>query len=140
MYDHILLPVAPESDANRAIPHVVELARGSNGTVHVLSAADTGVTDTEKAHSGAFADRVESAAETRIDEIADRLEASGVTVERHAERGTPDEVIVAAIEEYDIDIVVMPTHNREGLSRALLGSITERVVRQSPVPVVSVPQ
>lgn len=139
MYDNILLPVAPESDADRAVPHAVELAQRSDGTVHVLSAADTTVTDAGEAHVGAFADRVESAAETRIDEMADRLEASGVTVERHAERGTPDDVIVAAIEEYDIDVVVMPTHNREGLSRALLGSVTERVVRQSPVPVLSVP-
>lgn len=139
MYDDILLPVAPESDADRAIAHAVTLARVSGGTVHVLSAADTAVTDAEEAHAGAFADRIESAAEERIEEISDGLETSGVVVERHAERGTPEDVILAAIDEYDVDVVVMPTHNREGLSRALLGSVTERVVRRSPVPVLSIP-
>jgi nucleotide-binding universal stress UspA family protein len=38
-----------------------------------------------------------------------------------------------------IDLIVMSTHGRSGISRALMGSVTERVLRQAPCPVVAVP-
>lgn len=52
--------------------------------------------------------------------------------------GTPYECILQAIDEEDIDLVVMANKGRGNLSRVLLGSSAEKVFRHSPVPVVSV--
>jgi nucleotide-binding universal stress UspA family protein len=54
-------------------------------------------------------------------------------------RGGPAEAIVAYTIRHAIDLVVVGTHGRTGPTRALLGSVAERVVRTSPVPVVTVP-
>ena len=55
------------------------------------------------------------------------------------ERGRPHEAIRSYAAETDIDLVVMGTHGRRGLSRALLGSVTERIIRLSNDPVLAVP-
>ena len=49
--------------------------------------------------------------------------------------GDPAEQILACIENHGISIVAMGTHGRKGLSRAIFGSVTDRVLRTSPVPV-----
>jgi nucleotide-binding universal stress UspA family protein len=53
-------------------------------------------------------------------------------------RGVPWSEILAGVEETRGDLVVIGTHGRRGLSHALLGSVAERVVRTSPVPVLVV--
>lgn len=52
--------------------------------------------------------------------------------------GQPARAIVEYIEEHDVDAVVIGSHGRDGLSRVLLGSVAEIVVRRSPVPVTVV--
>ncbi|GAB6879679.1 universal stress protein [Halorubrum gandharaense] len=139
MYDDILLPVAPEGKANAAVPHAESLAERYDATVHVVSAADTIEHTLSGPRIGSLAERVESAAQDRVDELTERLSEAGVDVEGHVVRGEPLDAIEDAIEETGADIVVMPSHTRKGLSRVLLGSVTEKVVRISPVPVVTVP-
>jgi nucleotide-binding universal stress UspA family protein len=51
--------------------------------------------------------------------------------------GSPCEAILEAAEQEDTDLIVMGTHGRRGLSRALLGSVAERTVRLSRVPVLT---
>ncbi len=53
-------------------------------------------------------------------------------------RGEPSQEIIRFAEEENIDFIVMATHGRTGLAHVLLGSIAERVVRHSPVPVLTV--
>jgi nucleotide-binding universal stress UspA family protein len=53
-------------------------------------------------------------------------------------RGRPWEGILAAAEDVRADLIVVGTHGRRGLSRALLGSVAEKVVRLSPIPVLTV--
>lgn len=52
--------------------------------------------------------------------------------------GTPHEAICKAAEELDADLIVMGTSGLSGLSRFMIGSTAERVVRASPVPVMTV--
>lgn len=75
-----------------------------------------------------------------------RLEAYGrkhlgdvPELELRVTRGEPWERILAAASEIRADLVVMGTHGRRGLDRALFGSTAERVLRRSTVPVVAVP-
>jgi len=52
--------------------------------------------------------------------------------------GEPANAILKAVEELGVDSVVMPTHGRKGIGRLILGSVAERVVRESPRPVLTV--
>jgi nucleotide-binding universal stress UspA family protein len=138
MYDDILLPVAPGGEANDAIPHAASLAERYDATVHVVSAADTAVDTLAGPRSGAFSDRLVGAAEERVEAVTAELEAEGVEAVGNVVRGEPLEVIENAIDD-GADIVVMPSHTRQGIRRLLLGSVTEKVVRVASVPVVTVP-
>lgn len=139
MYDDILLPVAPGSEANDAVPHAASLADRYDATVHVVSAIDTVARTLRGAQAGAFAERVEESAERRVETVTADLEAEGLDVVGSVVHGEPLDVIRNAIEDSGIDIVVMPSHTRTGLQRVLLGSVTEKIIRVSPVPVVTVP-
>ncbi|TKX75130.1 universal stress protein [Halorubrum sp. GN11_10-6_MGM] len=138
MYDDILLPVAPGGEADDAIPHAASLAERYGATVHVVSAVDTAVDTLVGPRSGAFSERVEAAAEARVEAVTAELEAAGVETVGSVVRGEPLDVIENAIDD-GADIVVMPSHTRRGIRRLLLGSVTEKVVRVASVPVVTVP-
>ncbi|HKN12672.1 MAG TPA: universal stress protein [Candidatus Binatus sp.] len=45
--------------------------------------------------------------------------------------------ILAAVAVFEADLIVIPTHGRRGLKKAMLGSVAERIVRESPVPVLT---
>jgi nucleotide-binding universal stress UspA family protein len=53
--------------------------------------------------------------------------------------GSPWQGILNTVEELHVDLVVMGTHGRRGVAHALLGSVAEKTVRLSPVPVLTVP-
>ncbi|MFQ5541327.1 MAG: universal stress protein [Candidatus Binatia bacterium] len=63
---------------------------------------------------------------------------SAVEVEEKVEMGAPDKNIVMLAEEEESDLIVISTHGRTGLSRMLVGSVTEKVVRHAPCPVLSI--
>lgn len=59
----------------------------------------------------------------------------GSNIETKLETGPPSQTINEYAEDHDIDHIVMGSHGRSGVSRILLGSVAESVVRRSPVPV-----
>jgi nucleotide-binding universal stress UspA family protein len=73
-----------------------------------------------------------------LDEAEARAEEHGVPVHRETIVGVPSRAIVEWAEENEVDGVVIGSHGREGVSRVLLGSVAETVVRRSPVPVTVV--
>jgi len=62
----------------------------------------------------------------------------GADIETDLMRGNPHRAIVKRAEDGDYDMVVMGNHGRDGVARVLLGSVAEKVVRRSPVPVLVV--
>jgi nucleotide-binding universal stress UspA family protein len=77
---------------------------------------------------------VEQASED-LDEAVASLPVEADAVETRVEAGKPANVILATLEDGDVDHVVMGSHGREGVSRLLLGSVAESVIRRAPVPV-----
>ena len=71
--------------------------------------------------------------------FAQTRERVGVPVVIASTAGDPAEEIVRYAMAHDIDLIVLGTHGRTGLSRALLGSVAERVIRTAPCPVLAVP-
>ncbi len=69
--------------------------------------------------------------------VAERL-GDDERLDREVTLGNPFEEIVRRAEDGHFDLIVMATHGRTGLKHVLLGSVAERVVRFSPVPVLTV--
>jgi nucleotide-binding universal stress UspA family protein len=87
----------------------------------------------------AVALRVEEASEeeARAELDAFRSAKPHLTMDYVLERGNPNEVILQVADEADCDVIVMGTHGRSGLSRLLMGSVTDYVMRRAPCPVVT---
>jgi nucleotide-binding universal stress UspA family protein len=77
-------------------------------------------------------------AQDALDQAVARARGQCPDVEGVLAEGHPWESILRFVREHRADLLVMGTHGRHGLPRALLGSVTERVLRSSPVPVVAV--
>ncbi len=73
----------------------------------------------------------------RLDLIGEQLRATGLPVSTMLLRGAPHEAIVSTADAEKVDLIVMATHGRRGLSHLLLGSVAERVVRTAKVPVMT---
>lgn len=73
-----------------------------------------------------------------LNRVCDHLKERGIHVEPHVRDGSPLDEITEFAEQNKADLIVMGTHGRGGLSRLLLGSVTERVVRTSKIPVLTV--
>lgn len=67
-----------------------------------------------------------------------KVEDSDLQVERRLEEGFPGLEILRMARETNADLIVMGTHGRTGLSRLLMGSVAEQVVRKAPCPVLTV--
>lgn len=74
--------------------------------------------------------------ERRLKAVKPSLE--GVRVEHRLLRGAPAKEILKLADDENVDLIVMGTHGRTGVLRALMGSVTEEVVRNATCPVVTV--
>jgi nucleotide-binding universal stress UspA family protein len=69
----------------------------------------------------------------------DRAEAAGLEVEGIIAQGHPADEIINYAEKNSIDLIVMGTLGKSGLDRFLLGSVADKVIRNSKIPVIAVP-
>jgi len=137
MYDDVLLPTDGSDAADAAVPHAIELADRYGARLHVLYVADTTEYSTVTFEDDVV-DPLAEEGQSVVDEVVEKagdlnVEAVGVVM-----KGGAYETILQYVEDEGIDVVVMGTHGRRGLDRALLGSVTERIVRTSDVPVLTV--
>jgi nucleotide-binding universal stress UspA family protein len=137
MYENVLLPYDGSDGAAQVLRHASEIAHWADATIQVLYVADT-TRDSVTVVEGETVDALEREGEGIVDEAAKTLDTLGASYDTDLVQGNPAPTIVDYAERYDQDLVVMPTHGREGLSRYLGGSVSEKVVRLSPVPVLSV--
>jgi len=137
MLDKLLFPTDGSDGAAAVFDHALDVAEAHDATVHVLNVADT-TRDSVTQVRGQVVDTLERAGAETVREAATRGRDRGVPTVTEVLQGEPYRTIVDYAETYDIDLVIMPTHGRRGLRRFLLGSTTERVVRRSEVPVLTV--
>lgn len=136
MYDRICVPTDGSDGTRQAIDHAITIAKRFDATIHALSVL------VEGPYGSLQSDRIRAAAregaERAIERVEREAEREGVDVVSAIRTGVPDEEIVDYVVDEDIDMIVMGTHGRSGVDRFLVGSVTERVVRQASVPVVTV--
>jgi len=83
--------------------------------------------------------RDEQQAEAYLNGIKTRWRGSGVPINVESLWGAPPEMIVAAANEQQVDLIVMSTHGRSGVDRLIYGSVAEAVIRGVHMPVLLVP-
>jgi nucleotide-binding universal stress UspA family protein len=137
MYENILLPFDGSEGAAEVLHHASEIAHWADATLHVLYVADT-KRDSVTVVEGQTIDALAQEGEDIVDEAAKTLDTLGVSYETDLVQGNPAPTIVDYAQRYDQDLVVMPTHGREGISRYLIGSVSEKVVRLASAPVLTV--
>ncbi|WP_437588209.1 universal stress protein [Sorangium sp. So ce1000] len=83
--------------------------------------------------------RIADAAQRSLDQVLERRRSTpGVEISGVLRAGIPDEEICRLAEEIDAEMIVIGTHARGAVARALLGSVAQRVVRSAKVPVLSI--
>ena len=138
MYDRILIPTDGSPAAEAAIEHAIDIAEKYDATVHALFVVDGASYSTLEAGAEIVMEALESEGKRAVERIAEIAGDAGLDCETSVVSGTAYRSIREYIDDHDIDLVVMGTHGRRGIDRYLLGSVTERVVRTSDVPVLTV--
>jgi nucleotide-binding universal stress UspA family protein len=136
MYETVLVPIDGSDQSQAALDHAVALAESHGATVHLLYVADTN-RDSLTVQGGEVVDALEQEGDRIVSAAVGGLDP-GVDVVDTVLTGDPVETILDYAGSVDADLVVMGTHGRRGLDRYLLGSTTERVVRLSSVPVLTI--
>lgn len=136
MYEDILLPFDGSDGAAEALHHAAEISHWADATIHVLFVADT-TRDSVTVVETEVVDALVQEGEDIVEEAEKTLHTLGVDYDSDVVQGHPAPTIVEYAEQYEYDVIVMPTHGREGVSRYLIGSVTEKVVRLSSVPVLT---
>jgi len=133
----ILVAVDFEEASMEALNVAEALAKGLGtevALVHVYQIPTYTYPGLDPAPTAPFYPEIVAAAQNALDQLA---KSHGVT-RSFLREGDQSEEILAAAAELGASMIVMGTHGRRGLSHVLLGSVAEKVVRQSPVPVVTV--
>jgi nucleotide-binding universal stress UspA family protein len=135
MYDRILIPTDGGDPATEAAVHAFELADRDGAAVHVLHIVETSHHSLVGPYGATVLSTLEEKGEKATDDLATRAEARDLETATEVRSGhTPNNIIDYA-DEHGIDLIVMGTHGRSGIERLFLGSVTERVLRGSDVPV-----
>ncbi|AEH35552.1 universal stress protein [Halopiger xanaduensis] len=136
----VLVPFDDSDPAREALEYAFDLF--PNGEFVALTVADTSAVPFIP---NAADDAPDEQLEDLLGEATDQLAAAedlaaerGVSIETHARIGSPAQEIVEFADTNDVDHVVMGSRGRSGVTRILLGSVAEVVVRHSSVPVTVV--
>ncbi|ELY47453.1 universal stress protein [Natronorubrum sulfidifaciens] len=145
MYDRILVPTDGSDPATAAIKEAIELAAQNDAELHALYVVEPiplgGFSAGAEPASAEWSDVVEKQRDegnAATAEIAELAREHDLEVVEAIEHGKPNVQILEYADEHDIDAIVMGTHGRSGADRLVLGSVTEKVVRKSEVPVLTV--
>ncbi len=134
MYRNILVPLDGSPLAEEILPQVKELARLTGAQISLLRVA--------LVHTFPGADPTERQVEATqkaydyLEGLAEQLKKEGLKISTHVRYGHDAAEILDHARQEDIDLVAMSTHGRTGVGRWALGSVSERVLRHSPKPVL----
>ncbi len=136
----ILVPTDFSDAAHKALEYAVELAERLGAKVRVIHAFElplVGFPDGTMTVTAEMATRITVAAQTALDDIVSKYKDRGIDLEASLAQGDPREAVLDAAEKLGADLIVMGTHGRRGIARALIGSVAESVVRTSSIPVLT---
>ena len=138
MYENVLLPTDGSESIEQVLDHTIEIAADREATVHVLYVVDDRAFLTlDEEMKAEVIENLQAEGERATDRVADELDAAGIDTQTTILRGTPADVIVAYVDDADIDLVTMGTQAAE-YEKNMLGSTSQKVVTRSTAPVLTV--
>jgi nucleotide-binding universal stress UspA family protein len=152
MLKHMLIPLDGSELAERAVDYAQQIM-GPQTRITLLMAIDPPEIIPYGTYSGspdggliesridfqALAEDMRKQSEAYLARIGSDLEKQGLNVSRKTEMGAPVDVIIETALDQQVDTIVMSTHGRSGLTRWLLGSVTQKVLAAAPCPVYVIP-
>lgn len=145
-YKKVLAALDFSECASDVAAHAADVAAafGASAVVLHVDQLPAGIDPDTPIRPGPTGEEVDAAAYLRdgsrkqLSRFAPFFEAKGVAVEQHVKTGKVADAILEAIDDVGADLVVMGTHGRRGLSRLMLGSVAEAVMRGAKCPVLTV--
>lgn len=139
--DRVLVPLDDSPQSSAALEFTLE--EFPTATAHLLHVIDPVEGSTQigtglPTASEEWFEKAQSNGEALLAGARERATAAGVDVETMIKVGRPASTIVEQAGETGAEGIVMGSHGRAGVSRVLLGSVAERVIRRSPIPVTVV--
>ena len=145
MYQHILIPTDGSELAERAVTHGLSLAKfvGAKVTVMIVeerlagwwSFAETGTAEAFVKYT----EQIEKYNASVLDRAANAAKQAGVPCDTiQVQDVQPYEAIIATTADRGCDLIVMASHGRSGISAVVLGSVTNKVLTHTKVPVLVV--
>ena len=139
MYKKILVPLDGSKTAEGVLSHAKALAYSEGAELILLTVASNPTMDYVFSDPGIAQSAIEEQ-QTRskkyMTEMESQLKAAGFKVSALLREGAVADVILRTAEEINADVIAMSTHGRTGPARWLLGSVADRVVRSSKIPVL----
>jgi nucleotide-binding universal stress UspA family protein len=136
-YRRVLVATDGSPGSEAALDRAIAMAEASGAPLDVLSVVDTAALGPD-VYSAVDTDRLSERAEAVVAAAAETATAAGVDVTGAVEYGVVHREIRAYAGEHDVDVLVVGTHGRTGFERYLLGSVAEKLVRSTDVPVLTV--
>ena len=145
MYKKIMVPLDGSSLAECVLPHVEAIAKGCavKGLIllrvvepeRVYTVSDSSIDPNLAATRES---ERKKAAEKYLNEIADRITEMGLACEVEAVAGRVAEQLVDYCVENGVDLIIIATHGRSGVTRWVRGSVADKILRSSTIPVMMV--
>lgn len=142
MYKKILVPLDGSNLAEKVLPHVTALAKGSGAEVTLATVVELslgiGGSKLEAFPQAAAEQKAALRAEATVylEKVQRALRDQGVVARVVALEGDVASQIIAYAEQQSFDLIAMATHGRSGIDRFVMGSIAEKVVRSTITPVL----
>ncbi len=139
----ILVPVDFSSRSIDSLKYALSLARTYSASLLLLHVADTRVAESifriyATGPEEVMAEKLCKYREKQFDKMLVDLDTSGINIDRRVVQGHAHLEIVRAAALEDIDAIVICTHGHTGLEHLLHGSVTEKVIRSAPCPVLAI--
>ncbi|MFB6220631.1 MAG: universal stress protein [Halolamina sp.] len=141
--EHVLVPVDGSPQSEDALEHALE--QFPDADITALTAVDPIAAGYAAApgpdatgYPGEWTEQAEERADTILNQAAEIAADAGSQVDTVKVTDRPARAIVGYAEEHDVDHLVIGSHGRTGVTRILLGSVAEKVVRRAPCPVTVV--
>jgi nucleotide-binding universal stress UspA family protein len=145
MYQRILVPIDGSATSQHGLDEALRLAKLTGGQLRLLHMIDalslTTAMGTYGAFSGDVYDALQKEGRDVLEDGRQQALAAGVAADVVMEENVRNRLVDWVVEQvttWPADVVVLGTHGRRGVSRVLLGSDAEQVVRLCPVPVLLV--
>src|SRR5262245_12498681 len=136
---HFLVPIDFSAYSDQALTYAITLAtqlRARLTLLHVIHELSMVMEDMASALPEAYLQELAAEAQRGLEERLTRVHEAGIEGDIVLVHGVPFQRIIDTAHDQKVDLIVMGTQGRTGLSHAIMGSVAEKVVRLAPCPVL----